>query len=247
MLTGSLNTNMETVYHPQHTRSHRDMGWIQLYQSFNPNNPPTPDRRHFGAMIILDNGIIAPGGKGFGMHPHDNMEIVSVVISGAMVHSDTAGNEGVNLENAVQLISAGTGIHHSEYNLSDDISIDNLQIWFLPRERNVPPKYQTMISDPLSRENKLQLLVSPKGEEESLHIGQNVWMWRGTFQENESLTYAKKQKRNGVYLFIIEGDMVIKNQRLQRRDGFGLVDSDSVEIKFNNLTDILIIDVPLEI
>ncbi len=236
---------METIYHPQKTRSHRDMGWIQLYQSFNPNNPPTPNRRHFGAMIILDNGIIAPGGKGFGMHPHDNMEIVSVVISGAMVHSDTAGNEGVNVENAVQLISAGTGIHHSEYNHSDEIAIDNLQIWFLPNKKGIQPEYKTMVSSPIFRDGKLQLLVSPDGNLESLKIHQQAWVWRGTFQENESITYLKKQKDNGIYVFIIEGDAVIKNQRLMRRDGYGIVDSDDVEITFNTITDILIIDVTL--
>ncbi len=237
---------MELVYHPERTRSHRNMGWIELYQSFNPGHPPTPDRRHFGAMIILDNGIIAPGGKGFGMHPHENMEILSVVISGEMVHSDTSGNEGVNVANAIQLISAGTGIEHSEYNHSSTIPIDNLQIWFLPKKQNITPKYQTTVSDPEDRKNKLQLLTSPEGEGNSLIINQNVWVWRGTFDKNKSLAYHKRSERNSIYLFVIEGQATVMNNTLNRRDGLGIADDEFTEVAmaFDQHTDILIIDVP---
>ncbi len=237
---------MDIIYHPEKTRSRRDMGWIKLFQSFNPSLPPSPDRKHFGVMIILDNGIIAPGGKGFGMHPHENMEILSVVISGEMVHSDTYGNQGVNVANAIQLISAGTGIQHSEYNHSPDMPIDNLQIWFLPKVLDIKPKYQTMISRPEDRKSKLQLLTSPKGDENSLVINQDVWVWRGTFDRDQEITYQKQSKNNIVYLFVIEGEAVSSKRNLSRRDGLGIADQETSEVKmiFNEPTDILIIDVP---
>ncbi len=238
---------MSTIYHPEKTRSFKDMGWIKLYQSFHPNNPPAPNRRNFGLLVVFDNGHIMPGGKGFGMHPHDNIEIVSVVVQGAMVHSDTAGHNGVNVENAIQLISAGTGVQHSEYNYSDTIEIDNLQIWFLPKVKNIKPQYQTMVSEPNARDNKLQLLVSPNAEEESLKINQDVWMWRGTFKKGETLLYNKKLKENGIYLYIINGEASAESQPLHYRDGLGIVDTNSTTISFEKDTDILIIDVPMAI
>ncbi|KOY84517.1 hypothetical protein AD998_20180 [bacterium 336/3] len=238
---------MELIYHPEKTRSFKDMGWIKLYQSFNPNYPPTPNRVHFGALIIFDNGHIMPGGKGFGMHPHDNMEIVSVVVQGTMVHSDTAGHNGVNVENAVQLISAGTGVQHSEYNHSDTVEIDNLQIWFLPKVKNIKPQYQTMVSEPATRDNKLQLLVSPNAENASLKINQDVWMYRGTLKAGTSIEYTKKLNNNGIYLYIINGKAKAENQLLKYRDGLGIIDKNSTAITFETDTDILIIDVPMQL
>ena len=194
---------METIYHPESTRSFKDMGWIKLYQSFHPYDPPAPNRKNFGVLIVFDNGHIMPGGKGFGMHPHENMEIVSVVIHGAMVHSDTAGHNGVNVEDAVQLITAGTGIQHSEYNYSETEEIDNLQIWFLPKIKNINPRYQTMVSDPDDRNGQLQLLASPTGENKSLEINQDVWMWRGSYKSGDEISYSKQLNDNGIYIYVI--------------------------------------------
>jgi len=236
---------MQVTYHPEKTRSFRDLGWIKLYQSFNPSHPPAPNRAHFGALIIFDNGHIMPGGKGFGMHPHDNMEIVSVVVHGAMVHSDTAGHNGVNVENAIQLISAGTGIQHSEYNQSSTEEIDNLQIWFLPKRKNIAPRYQTMVSSPDDRAGKLQLLVSPTAEDKSLEINQDVWMWRGSFGAGSSMNFVKKLHDSGIYLYVISGKAIGLNQELNYRDGVGIVDTESVFISFEEPTDLLIIEVPM--
>jgi quercetin 2,3-dioxygenase len=236
---------MELIYHPENTRSFKDMGWIKLYQSFHPNFPPAPNRRNFGVLIIFDNGHILPKGKGFGMHPHDNMEIVSVVVQGAMVHSDTAGHNGVNVENAIQLISAGTGIQHSEYNYSDTVEIDNLQIWFLPEIRDIEPRYQTMVSEPGKRDGKLHLLVSPNGENESLEINQDVWMYRGSFKAGSSIEYHKKRNDNGIYLFIIHGKAKAEDIVLSYRDGLGIVGSHTTLVSFETDTDILIIDVAM--
>ena len=238
---------MEIIYHPENTRSFRDMGWIKLYQSFHPHYPPTPNRRNFGVLIVFDNGHIMPGGKGFGMHPHDNIEIASVVINGAMVHSDTAGHNGVNVENAIQLISAGTGVQHSEYNYSETEEIDNLQIWFLPKKKNIAPRYQTMVSEPKEREGNLQLLLSPTAEENSLEINQDVWMWRGTFKAGDSITYHKRLAGNGIYLYVINGKASAEGQYLKYRDGLGIIDKDSTTVAFDADTDLLIIDVPMEI
>ncbi len=236
---------MDIIYHPEQTRGFRDMGWIKLYQSFHPNHPPAPNRRNFGVLVVFDNGHIMPGGKGFGMHPHDNMEIVSVVVQGAMVHSDTAGHNGVNVENAIQLISAGTGVQHSEYNYSDSVEIDNLQIWFLPKVNNIAPRYQTMVSEPADRDGKLQLLISPNSAEDSLEINQNVWMYRGTFKAGSHIHFTKKLPDNGIYLYVINGNASAENQLLAYRDGLGIIGKDSTEIAFESDTDILIIDVPM--
>ena len=237
---------MEIIYHPEKTRSFRDMGWIKLYQSFHPHYPPAPDRRNFGVLIVFDNGFIMPGGKGFGMHPHDNMEIVSVLIHGAMVHSDTAGHNGINVENAIQLISAGTGVQHSEYNYSETEEIDNLQIWFLPKIKNLKPRYQTMVSEPADRDGKLQLLLSPTAENNSLEINQDVWMWRGSFKAGENISYQKKLSGNGIYLYVINGNAIVENHELSYRDGLGIMDKESTDILIKEDTDILIIDVPMQ-
>lgn len=238
---------MEIIFHPESTRSFRDMGWIKLFQGFHPYNPPAPNRRNFGVLIVFDNGIIKPGGKGFGMHPHDNMEIVSVVVQGAMVHSDTAGHNGVNVENAIQLISAGTGVQHSEYNHSDSLEIDNLQIWFLPKIKNIQPRYQTMISEPKDRDNKLQLLVSPNAADGSLAINQDIWMYRGTFKAGTTVRYEKKLPGNGIYLFVINGNAKAENQVLAFRDGLGIIDKNDTNIQIESDTDILVIDVPMHV
>ena len=237
---------METIYHPENTRSFRDMQWIKLYQSFHPQYPPAPNRKNFGVLVVFDNGFIMPGGKGFGMHPHNDIEIASIVVHGAMVHSDTAGHNGVNVENAVQLISAGTGVEHSEYNYSETEEIDNLQIWFLPKSKGGKPNYQTMVSNVEDRKDKLQLLLSPNAENKSLLINQDVWMYRGTLKKGESITYNKKLDNNGIYLYVIKGEAIAENQTLAYRDGFGIVDSSTTTISFNEDTDILIIDVPMK-
>ena len=236
---------MSVTYHPEKTRGFRNMGWIKLYQSFNPNQPPAPDRRHFGNLVIFDNGIIAPGGQGFGMHPHQNMEIVSVVISGAMVHSDTAGHQGVNLENAVQLISAGTGIQHSEFNHSSSREIDNLQIWFLPKVNNITPRYQTLVSPPESRDQKLQLLVSPNGENGSRLINQDAWLWRGTFGKGQEFAYRRLQEGNGLYVYVIEGSATVAGHALGYRDAVGLTDVAELRVQFGEDTDLLLIEVSM--
>ena len=236
---------MPTVLHPADTRGYRDMGWIKLYQSFNPNRPPAPNRRHFGVMMILDNGIIAPGGKGFGMHPHENMEIVSIVVSGTMMHSDTAGHSGINIENAVQLISAGTGIEHSEHNQSDTVPIDNLQIWFLPKPGNLPPNYQQMMSPSQARDQQLQLLLSPDAAAGSLKINQDVWLWRGSFDRGTEVSHIRKLTGNGLYLLVIEGTANAEGKTLHRRDGMGITDQHHLKITFPERADILIIDVPM--
>lgn len=238
---------MEKILHPSATRGFRDMGWIQLYQSFNPNQLPAPNRRHFGAMVIFDNGHIAPGGKGFGMHPHQNMEIVSVVVSGTMVHSDTAGHNGVSLKDSVQLISAGTGVQHSEYNHSDTEPIDNLQIWFLPRQQNLPPAYHHRVVAPAEREGQLRLLVSPDGQEDSLPINQDVWMRRGSLASGQSISYERGRPGNGLYVYVISGKAQVAGETLGYRDALGLPTAESVQLEFLQPTDVLIIDVPMTV
>ncbi len=179
------------------------------------------------------------------MHPHDNIEIVSVVVSGTMVHSDTAGHNGISLTDSVQLISAGTGIQHSEYNYSENEPIDNLQIWFLPRQRNLPPAYQRRVVTPDERENTLRLLVSPDGADDSMVINQDVWMYRGSFEPGQTVTYDRKLPGNGLYVYVISGQAGVAGETLGYRDAVGLPTAESVTISPLERTDILVIDVPM--
>ncbi len=236
---------MEKILHPNATRGFRDMGWLKLYQSFNPTRPPAPDRKHFGAMVIFDNGHIAPGGKGFGMHPHRDMEIVSVVVSGTMVHSDTAGHNGVSLKDSVQIISAGTGIEHSEYNHSEHEPVDNLQIWFLPRQHNLPPAYHHRVVDANQREGHLKLLVSPDASEDTLPINQDVWLYRGSFQPGQAISYQRKLPGNGLYIYLISGKVLVAGETLGYRDALGLPTAGSVTIQPLEKADVLLIEVPM--
>ncbi len=175
-----------------------------------------------------------------------NVEIISVVVSGTMVHSDTAGHNGVSLKDSVQLISAGSGVMHSEYNHSPDEEVDNLQIWFLPRAQGLSPNYQKLVSQPEKRNNRWQLLLSPDGAEESLLVNQDVWLWRGTFAADHPITYQRRLPGNGLYVFIIEGEAQVAGKRLGYRDGIGLTGTHQLTLQPLVTTDVLLIDVPMQ-
>ena len=235
-----------TILHKADTRGHADHGWLNSYQSFSFAGYYNPERTQFGVLRVLNDDVVT-GGKGFGSHPHDNMEIISIPLEGSLVHEDNMGHKEVVSAGEIQVMSTGSGVFHSEYNNSADKPAKFLQIWLFPNKLNVTPRYDQVKLDPLKGENKLQQLISPDKDGEGTWIYQDAWFFSGRFDKERSLSYEKKKKENGVYLFVIKGSFAVDGQRLETRDGLGVTDVDSIEIQsLGDDSEILIMDVPMK-
>jgi redox-sensitive bicupin YhaK (pirin superfamily) len=235
---------MKTILHKANTRGHANHGWLDSYHTFSFAGYYNPERVHFGALRVLNDDSVA-GGMGFGKHPHDNMEIVSIPLSGDLEHADSMGNTAVIKQNDVQIMSAGTGVVHSEKNKSNDTTVKFLQIWVFPKLKNIQPRYEQKTFDPATRQNKLQEVVSPIKGGDGLWINQDAWFHLGNFSAGNSFSYNFKQKGNGLYAFVLEGEVSIGDQKLSRRDGLGISDADVVSIKAETNSEILLMEVPM--
>ncbi len=234
---------MNTVLHKANTRGHANHGWLDSHHSFSFANYYDPARVHFGLLRVLNDDIVK-GGMGFGTHPHDNMEIVSIPLSGALEHKDTTGRNEIIKTNDVQIMSAGSGISHSEYNASGTDPVNFLQIWVFPKLKNIAPRYEQKTMKPEDRMNQLQTIVSPeKGN--GVWINQDAWFHLGNLKRGFQTEYALRKDGNGVYAFVLEGDVTIAGQKLNRRDGFGISETDQVIITSDSDASILLIDVPM--
>lgn len=241
----SVNTTtMNTVLHKANTRGHANHGWLDSHHTFSFAHYYDPNRIHFGALRVLNDDIVE-GGMGFGTHPHDNMEIISIPLEGDLEHKDSMGNTAVIRQNDVQIMSAGTGIYHSEYNKSKDKRVNFLQIWVFPKKRNIEPRYDQITFRPQDRVNKLQQIVSPSHEDDGVWINQDAWFNLGTFSKGFTTTYQLHQKGNGVYAFVIQGDVRVNGQLLNQRDGFGIWDVDGLEISADSDAEFLLMEVPM--
>jgi redox-sensitive bicupin YhaK (pirin superfamily) len=236
---------MKTVLHKADTRGHADHGWLNAYHSFSFAGYYDPGRVHFGALRVLNDDTVA-GGMGFGMHPHDNMEIITIPLSGQIEHKDSMGNSGVISKGEVQVMSAGTGVQHSEKNKSTKDLLKLLQIWVFPSEKNVKPRYDQKAFDLAAAKNKLLNIVSPPGDKEGLHIHQHAWFHLGQFDKDVTTSYELKDKQNGVYAFVIDGDVTINGEKLSRRDGLGISDTDKLDIKADSEAELLLMEVPMK-
>ena len=196
---------------------------------------------HFGVLRVLNDDRVAPG-MGFGMHPHDNMEIVSIVLEGAVKHKDNVGNEGVIRAGDVQVMSAGTGVVHSEFNPSKTEAVNFLQIWVIPKERQVQPRYEQKHFDVPA--NGLQLVVAPTGDEGALWIHQDAWFSLGRLDAGKDLTYRSRKEGNGSYVFVIKGALTVDGQPVKERDGLGLTHFEETRITASKDAEFLIMDVP---
>jgi redox-sensitive bicupin YhaK (pirin superfamily) len=234
---------MKTVVHKADSRGRANHGWLDSYHSFSFANYYNPERVHFGALRVLNDDIVA-GGKGFGTHPHDNMEIISIPLSGDLEHRDSMGNTTVIRQNDVQIMSAGRGIHHSEYNKNIDRQVNFLQIWVFPKVRNIEPRYDQITLKTEDRLNKLQQVVSPDGEG-GVKINQDAWFSLGSLKQGFQTEYAIKQKENGVYIFVLDGDVTVNEQRLNKRDGYGVWETDKISITADRDAEVLLMDVPM--
>jgi redox-sensitive bicupin YhaK (pirin superfamily) len=241
----SVNTTtMNTVLHKANTRGHANHGWLDSHHTFSFAHYYDPNRIHFGALRVLNDDIVE-GGMGFGTHPHDNMEIISIPLSGDLEHKDSMGNLAVIRQNDVQIMSAGTGIYHSEYNKNKDKKVNFLQIWVFPKKRNIEPRYDQLTFKPEERVNKLQQIVSPSHEDDGVWINQDAWFNLGNFTKGFTTSYSLHQKENGVYAFVIRGEVSINGQSLGQRDGFGVWDVDKLDLSATSDSEVLLMEVPM--
>lgn len=236
-----------TVLHKANTRGHANHGWLDSHHTFSFANYYNPDRMHFGVLRVLNDDRVDPG-MGFGTHPHDNMEIISIPLEGDLEHKDSMGNTAVIKNGDIQVMSAGTGIYHSEYNKNKDKLTKFLQIWVYPNKRNVTPRYDQITLKVADRQNKLQQILSPNPNDAGVWIHQDAWFHLGKFDKDKGTKYDFKKKGNGVYVFILEGDFSINGITLNRRDGLGVWDSNSITVKaLSKDAEILIMDVPMTV
>ncbi len=237
---------MKTVFHPANTRGHADHGWLKSYHTFSFANYYNPERIHFGALRVLNDDTVMAG-RGFGRHPHDNMEIVSIPLSGDLEHKDSMGNHAVIRERDVQVMSAGTGIFHSEYNLNKDKEVKFLQIWIFPDRKNVTPRYDQISLREVEKENKFYQILSPNPDDEGVWIYQQAWFHMGKFTESRTVDYPLKNKDNGVYVFVIEGKATAAGQELGKRDGLGISETSSISFDVENGTQLLLMEVSMHV
>jgi redox-sensitive bicupin YhaK (pirin superfamily) len=236
-----------TVLHKANTRGLANHGWLESRHTFSFANYHNPERMHFGVLRVLNDDRVDPG-KGFGTHPHDNMEIISIPLEGDLEHKDSMGNVAVIRNGDIQAMSAGTGITHSEYNKNKDKKVKFLQIWLFPNKRNVTPRYDQISLNPAERKNKFQQILSPNPKDAGVWINQDAWFHLGTFKKGVSVDYGIKKPGNGVYAFILKGTASIENQALEPRDGFGIWNTSKISIKStSDDTEILLMEVPMSV
>jgi redox-sensitive bicupin YhaK (pirin superfamily) len=233
-----------TILHKAETRGDANHGWLHSRHTFSFADYYNPDRLNFGALRVLNDDIVEAG-KGFGTHPHDNMEIISIPLEGDLEHRDSMGNIAVIRHGDVQVMSAGTGIFHSEYNKNLDHLVKFLQIWVFPNKKNVKPRYDQITLNIEDRHNKLQQILSPRPDDEGVWIHQNAWFFMGNFTKGFSTDYKINAKGNGAYVFMIKGDATLNDQSLSARDGFGIWDFEILSIKADSDAEILLMEVPM--
>lgn len=233
-----------SVLHKAETRGDANHGWLHSKHTFSFANYHNPERMHFGVLRVLNDDTVAAG-MGFGTHPHDNMEIISIPLEGDLEHKDSMGNVTVIKNGDIQVMSAGTGIQHSEYNKSKDNQVKFLQIWVFPNKKNVTPRYDQITLKAEDRHNKLQQIVSPNADDAGVWIYQNAWFHLGKFDKGITTDYTIKSKGNGLYIFNLSGTLKVDDQLLNTRDGFGIWDIEKVTLKADTDTEFLIMEVPM--
>ncbi|MDR3238416.1 MAG: pirin family protein [Spirochaetia bacterium] len=235
---------MKTVLYKANTRGHKNHGWLDTFHTFSFADYYDPERVNFGALRVLNDDVVA-GGEGFGTHPHDNMEIISIPLRGDLQHRDSMGNGSVIRRGEIQVMSAGTGITHSEFNANQDKDLNFFQIWVFSNKEDVTPRYGQQKFD-WNAKNQLTQIVSPHPGSGGLWIYQNAWFNIGIFDKEHSFDYTIKAPENGLFLMVIEGEFDAGGQALSRRDGLGIWETGSVKItSLSQNSAILLIDIPV--
>ena len=239
-----MKTLQDILYLPAKTRKFEDFGFMQAYLSFKPNL--SPERQSFGALITIDDGILQPDAKGFGFHPHKDVEVVTFMVEGEVKHIDPndASHTGTLKSKGIQIITAGSGIVHNEENNSPTQIMRALQIWFVPRERNLTPNYNRQHFDPENYQDKLVCVLSPDGIDNSLIVQQDVYLNYGNYKQAGSIRYKPKKNGNHSFIYLIEGSVTVGKQRLEKGDGLGIKNSNEFEMEIPAQSEFLIFDVP---
>ncbi|WP_303721755.1 pirin family protein [Malonomonas rubra] len=235
---------MKQVLHKADSRGLADCGWLLSRHTFSFADYYDPERMGFGLLRVLNDDIVKPA-MGFGTHPHENMEIVSIPLSGSLRHQDSMGNKHVIAAGEVQVMSAGSGITHSEYNNSEQEEVNFLQIWVHPKERNIAPRYGQLRFDPHGQKNRFQILVAPEKNAEAIWINQDAWFSLAMLDVGSELCYRKQRLENGVYFFVISGALTIAGQSLEARDGLGICSDDELIVQAAGPVELLVIEVPM--
>jgi redox-sensitive bicupin YhaK (pirin superfamily) len=237
----------KTILHRANSRGHASHGWLDTYHTFSFANYYDPNRMHFGELRVLNDDTVEPG-RGFATHPHEEMEIVSIPLEGDLEHKDSMGNISVIRHGDVQVMSAGTGITHSEYNKNKDRRVKFLQIWIFPNKKGVTPRYDQITLKKKDRHNTLQQILSPNADDAGVWIYQDAWFHLGQFDQGVSIDYTINKKTNGVYAFVIQGDITINGASLNERDGLGMWDTDTISVEAHSQNaEVLLMEVPMSV
>lgn len=235
---------MKTIIHKSDSRGKADFGWLNSRHTFSFGHYYDPNRMSFGTLRVLNDDVVAQG-AGFPTHPHNNMEIISIPLKGALAHRDSTGTEQIINTGDVQIMSAGRGLTHSEYNASQTDEVNFLQIWVLPKEKDIEPRYDQKSFDASQRINKIQTVVAPNSED-ALWINQDAYFSLLDLTSNTSLSYDLHNERNGVYVFVIDGDVTVANEELTKRDAVGIIEESSIDVSAQQDAKLLIIEVPYQ-
>ncbi len=236
---------MKTIVHKANERGHANHGWLNAYHSFSFANWYNPEKVQFGMLRVLNDDTIAAG-MGFGTHPHDNMEIITIPLEGDLAHKDSMGNGTTIKSGDIQVMSAGTGIQHSEFNPNHNHHTKLFQIWLFPKYRNVEPRYQQITLDKSLEKNDFAQILSPNPDDAGVWIHQDAWFYLSDFDADFSKKLSLKKEGNGFYIMNIEGEIEVNGQKLGRRDAVGIWETEEIEIKANSNAKFLVMEIPME-
>lgn len=235
---------MTHILHKADSRGLADHDWLVSRHTFSFANYHNPERMNFGLLRVINDDIVKPD-MGFGTHPHENMEIVSIPLIGSLRHQDSMGNKHVINAGEVQIMSAGSGLTHSEYNNSPQEDVNFLQIWVFPKEKNITPRYGQQLFDKSDRQNRFQIVVSPEKDSGAIWINQEAWFSMADLDAGTSLDYRKQRAETGLYFFVLSGQVEIEGHELERRDGLGLAKGNDVQINAQSQAELLCIEIPM--
>ena len=237
---------MKTILHKANTRGHANHGWLDSYHTFSFAGYHNPERNHFGVLRVLNDDTVS-GGMGFGTHPHDNMEIVSIPLSGTLAHKDSTGRSEIINTGDVQIMSAGSGISHSEFNASKTAQVNLFQVWLFPKQKDITPRYEQKTFDTAGRHNQWQTVVSPDEQDNAVWINQDAKFSLAQIDAGTQLDYKNAFAGTGIYFFVLEGKVNIAGKELNKRDALGVSEANEVVLKATDKSFILAIEVPMSL
>jgi redox-sensitive bicupin YhaK (pirin superfamily) len=242
--TKKSNSMANMILHRANERGHANHGWLNSFHSFSFASYYDPAKTNFGVLRVLNDDTVDPG-EGFGTHPHNNMEIISIPLEGDLEHKDSMGTVSVIKHGDIQVMSAGTGIYHSEFNKNTDKPVKFLQIWVVPKTKNVKPRYDQISLNPTDRENKFQQILSPNVDDAGVWIHQDAWFNLGKFEKGISTEYKLNKTGNGVYAFVLSGEVTINGQQLSSRDAVGVWETEKISVSAEANAEVLLMEVPM--